>query len=176
MDHLFFDSWQNVLRILVNTVLAYAAIVILLRASGKRTLSKMNAFDFIVTVALGSSLATVALSKSVPLLEGVLAFVIFVSLQYALTWLSVRFKSVKQVITSDPTLVLFKGKMLHDVMKRERITEEEIKVAARENGVTELSKIYAVVLETTGTMSVISSAGSGPLSSLSDVQNFTNQA
>lgn len=175
MDHLFFDSWQNVLRILVNTVLAYAAIVILLRSSGKRTLSKMNAFDFIVTVALGSSLATVALSKSIPLLEGILAFVIFVSLQYSLTWLSVRFKSVKQVITSDPTLLLFKGKMLHDVMKRERITEEEINVVAREQGETDLKEIYAIVLETTGTMSVIASK-KGAVSSLSDVQNFTNQA
>lgn len=175
MDHLFFDSWESVIRILVNTILAYIAIVFLLRASGKRTLSKMNAFDFIVTVALGSSLATVALSKSVPLLEGVLAFVVLISLQYALTFLSVRFKSVKQVITSDPTLLFFKGKMLHDVMKRERITEEEINVAARENGVTDLSKIYAVVLETTGTMSVVTDAG-GQVSALSDVQNFTNQA
>ena len=69
---MFFDSWAGLLRVLVVGTLAYAALVLLLRVTGKRTLSKMNAFDLIVTVALGSTLATVLLSKDVALAEGVL--------------------------------------------------------------------------------------------------------
>lgn len=172
MDKIFFDNWESVARIAINTTLAYTAMVILLRISGKRTLSKMNAFDFIVTVALGSSLATVALSKSVPLLDGVLAFVLFISLQYCLTWLSVRVKTVKKVITSEPVLLLYRGKMLHDVMKRERITEEEIKVAARESGTTGLHNLHSVILETTGTMSVISERNAQEADAMENVKNY----
>ena len=90
MDSLFFNGWNGLLRTLVIGVFAYAALVGLLRLSGKRTLSKMNAFDLVVTVALGSTLATVLLSKDVALLEGVLAFAVLIGLQFLVTWSSVR--------------------------------------------------------------------------------------
>ncbi len=64
---MFFDSWAALGRIVVVGVLAYIGLVFLLRVSGKRTLSKMNAFDLVITIALGSTFATVLLSKSVAL-------------------------------------------------------------------------------------------------------------
>src|SRR5690606_35717528 len=87
---LFFDSWDSVFRIFIITILAYAALVALLRISGKRTLSKMNAFDFIITIALGSSYATIALNKNVALIDGVLFFALFISMQYLISLWSVR--------------------------------------------------------------------------------------
>ena len=64
-------SWQDILRLTLTGVLAYGGLIAILRLSGKRTLSKLSAFDFVVTVALGSSLATILLSRSTPLLEGI---------------------------------------------------------------------------------------------------------
>jgi uncharacterized membrane protein YcaP (DUF421 family) len=95
---MFFDTWWGLARIIVVGVLAYAALVLLLRVSGKRTLSKMNAFDLIVTVALGSTLATVLLSKDVSLAEGALAFALLIGLQFTVTWLSVRSLAVRRVV------------------------------------------------------------------------------
>jgi len=69
----FYDGWRDLVRILVLGIAGYTAVLLLLRASGKRTLSKLNAFDFVVTVALGSTLATVLLSDSVSLIDGVTA-------------------------------------------------------------------------------------------------------
>ena len=62
MSDFIFDGWLPVARTLILGFMSYVGLVILLRASGKRALSKMNAFDLIVTVALGSTLATVLLS------------------------------------------------------------------------------------------------------------------
>jgi uncharacterized membrane protein YcaP (DUF421 family) len=87
---MLFQNWTGLWRVLVVGALAYCALVFLLRVSGKRTLSKMNAFDFVVTVALGSTLAAVFLSKNVALAEGVLAFALLIGLQFVITWLSVR--------------------------------------------------------------------------------------
>ena len=75
---------------LIVGTLAYAALILLLRASGNRTLSKMNAFDFVVTVALGSTLATMLLSADVALAEGVVALALLIGLQFVITWLSAR--------------------------------------------------------------------------------------
>ena len=91
---------------MVVGVLAYVALVFLLRISGKRTLSKMNAFDFVVTVALGSTLATILLSKDVPLAEGVLAFALLIALQYVIAWFSVRSRTVSRFVKAEPTLLL----------------------------------------------------------------------
>src|SRR6478672_9580467 len=98
MNKLFFNSWSSIERTFIITVLAYIAMIILLRISGKRTLSKMSAFDFIVTIALGSSFATVALTKSVALIDGVLVFALLIGMQFIITWLSVRVKTVKHLI------------------------------------------------------------------------------
>ena len=81
----FFDSWGGLVRVALVGVLAYSALVLLLRVSGKRTLSKMNAFDLIVTVALGSTLASIITSKDVALAEGMVAFVVLIGLQFVLT-------------------------------------------------------------------------------------------
>ena len=69
MERLFFDEWSVLLRTGLIGVLAYVGLILLLRCSGKRTLSKMNAFDFVVTVALGSTLASILVSKDVALAQ-----------------------------------------------------------------------------------------------------------
>ncbi|RYZ79304.1 MAG: DUF421 domain-containing protein, partial [Proteobacteria bacterium] len=78
-------------RTLTLGLMSYIGLVFLLRVSGKRALSKMNAFDLIVTVALGSTLATVLLSKDVSLIQGFAALALLLLMQFVVTWLSVRF-------------------------------------------------------------------------------------
>jgi uncharacterized membrane protein YcaP (DUF421 family) len=99
---MFFDTWAGLGRVLLVGPLAYVALVAILRISGKRTLTKLNAFDLVVTVALGSTLATVLLSKNVALAEGVLAMALLVFLQFAITWLSVRSGGFRDLVKSEP--------------------------------------------------------------------------
>lgn len=75
---MFFDSWSGLLRVVVLGFCAYLTLVVALRLSGRRTLAKMNAFDLVVTVALGSTLATVLLTSDVALAEGTLALVLLI--------------------------------------------------------------------------------------------------
>lgn len=128
---MFFDGWSALGRTAIVGVLAYLALVLLLRVSGKRTFSKMNAFDLVVTVALGSTLATVFLSSSVSLARGVLAFAVLIFLQLAITWLSVRSGMVRRLVKSELTLLFFRGEFLRGSMKRERVTEDEIRAVLR---------------------------------------------
>ena len=169
---MFFESWDSIIRSIVITILAYIILIVMLRISGKRTLSKMNAFDFVITIALGSCLATVALNKSVPLADGALVFFLLVSLQFVITWLSVRIDKVKKIITCTPTLLLYKGEMLEEVLKKERVTIEEIYVAARKSGFTDLKKIDAIVLETTGDLTVVSSVNTSNMQTMKDLSNY----
>lgn len=169
MEQIFFVSWTSLARTLIIGVLAYAGLIVMLRVSGKRTLSKMNAFDLIVTVALGSTLATVLLSKGVALADGLLAFGLLIGLQYGITWLSVRYKSVSRLVKAEPTLLVYQGRFLHEVMRAERVTEGEILASLRERGIASLSEAAAVVLENDGTLNALKETSEAPHSSLSNV-------
>lgn len=151
---MWFDSWSDLGRILVVGPLAYVALVAVLRTSGARTLSKLNAFDLVVTVALGSTLATVLLSTDVSLAEGVLGLVVLVALQYVVSWSSLRWRAVEGVVKSEPVL-LYRDGFLRGAMRRARVTEDEVRQAARSSGQASLGEVTAVVLETDGTLSVL---------------------
>ncbi len=167
---MFFDNWFGIVRILIVGVLAYIALIIFLRVSGKRTLSKWNAFDFVVTIALGSTLASVIISKDVVLIEGVIAFALLIGLQFVITRLSVRFDSIKNVVKAEPTLLFDKGEFLNEAMRRQRVTESEIRAAIRSNGLAAIEDAEAVVLETDGTFSVIKKSFDDSRTALKDVK------
>jgi len=155
MEKIFFEGWNSVIRTFIITILAYFSLIIFLRVSGKRTLSKMNAFDFIVTIALGSTLATVMLSKDVALVDGVLAFFLLIFLQFFITYFSARSKTISNLVKSTPALLVYKGEMLANAMKKERVAEDEICAIIRQKGLGSLQEADAVVLETDGSLTVI---------------------
>lgn len=167
---MFFNGWDSLLRTLVVGVLAYVTLIVFLRVSGKRTLSKMNAFDLVVTVALGSTLATVLLTKDIALAEGALAFALLIGLQFVVTWSSVRARWVRQLVTGEPLMLLYRGEFLAAAMRRARVTEEEVWAAVRSAGLASLGGAEAVVLETDGSFSVVHQGSESGRSSLAGVQ------
>lgn len=167
---MFFSSATTLIRTLVVGVLAYVSLVLLLRVSGRRTLSKMNAFDLVVTVALGSTFATILLSREVSLAQGVLALALLIALQYAVTWSSVRVAWVRKLVTGEPALLFYRGRFLGEALRKARVTEAEVRAAVRASGSASLEGIEAVVLETDGSFSVISTAAGGGRSALAGVK------
>ncbi|MDF1501340.1 DUF421 domain-containing protein [Roseisolibacter sp. H3M3-2] len=155
MEVMLFDGWRPILRTLLVGVLSYSALVAMLRMTGKRTLSKLNAFDLVVTVALGSTMATVLTSRDVALAQGIVAFAVLIGLQYAITWTSVRSRRVRTLVKSEPRMLARRGEMLPDAMRRERVTEDELRAAMREAGMDDLARVEVVVLETDGSLSVV---------------------
>ena len=167
---MFFDSWQNIFRVLVMGTASYVALIVFLRLSGKRTLSKMNMFDFIITVSLGSAFATVTLSKDTALADGLTALALLIALQYGVAWLSVRSKRFQELVKGEPALLFYRGHYLRKTMMTERISPEEVRFAARSQGVDDMSTLGAVILETDGTFSVVPTFEGRAGNALEDVQ------
>lgn len=151
---MLWNSWGDVLKIVVVCIASYVGLLLFQRASGKRTLSKLNAFDLVVTVAMGSMLATTILSPDVSLVGGLAGIGLLMLLQLLVTFLSVRMPGFKRMVKASPTLLVDDGQLLEDAMMRERVTQDEILQAVRSNGRGSLDGV-SVVLETNGTMSVV---------------------
>lgn len=166
---MWFDSWSDVVRVLLVGPASYLTVVLVLRASGKRTLSKLNAFDLVVTVALGSTLATIFLSKDVSWAEGAVALVVLAVLQLVVAALTSRLPVARRVVTAGPTLLLREGRMLDDALRSARLTGAEVRQAVRGSGIGDLREVAAVVLESDGSLSVIARERAGDLSALADL-------
>jgi uncharacterized membrane protein YcaP (DUF421 family) len=146
---MLFGTWFGLVGVVVVGTAAYTALALILRVSGKRTLAKLNAFDLVVTVALGSTLATVLPSKSVALADGLVGFALLVGLKYTVAWLSVRSPRFGAVVKSEPSLLLDRGRFLEGAMRRQRVTSEEVVSALQSSGLARPEDAAAVVLETT---------------------------
>jgi uncharacterized membrane protein YcaP (DUF421 family) len=166
---MFFDGWGAVLRTLAVGAASYVALVAILRVSGKRTLSKWNAFDFVVTVALGSSLATALLSEQTTFAQAAAGFALLVVLQLSVTWLSVRVRAIERFVKARPAYLVWQGRPCDATLRRERVTLAEVRTALRSRGLTRIEDVGAVVLETDGSFSVIESLPDGEASALADV-------
>ncbi len=154
MEDLFFSDGKNLVKIIIATIVSYFAILVVIRIMGKRTLAKMNAFDFVVTVTLGSTLSSMLLNK-VPVLDGTIAVLIIVSLQYLIAYLTQRSQTIEKTINSTPTILFYNGKFIKEALEKERITEEEILAEIRSYRLEQLSEVRAVIMEINGTFSVI---------------------
>lgn len=153
---MFFSDISSIKRIFIVGTLAYFLVVILLRSSGKRTLSKMNAYDFIVTIALGSILASLLTNPDLKLFDGLFAFFLLIFLQFIFSLAASRWKAFDRFVKSEPSLLYYKESYDRKKMKKERIPASLILQAVRSEGHSSLKDVHAIILETDGTISVIS--------------------
>lgn len=147
-------SFQSGLMVIVSTLGIYFALILFTRIAGVRTFSKMSSFDFAVTVAIGSLIASTILTKSPPLLQSVVAMGTLFLIQMIIA--GVRDLSfVQEIVDNKPILLMKKTEMLKENMKKAKVTRQDILGKLREANVTQLSQIKAVVMETTGDISVL---------------------
>jgi uncharacterized membrane protein YcaP (DUF421 family) len=155
LTDMLFQNWSDIARTAMVGVLAYAGLVIFLRVSGKRTLSKLNAFDLVVTVALGSTLATILLDEKVALAEGLAAFGTLIMLQFGVTWTSVRWRGWRRAVRSEPAVLARAGAFVDSAMRRERVTEDEVMSAVRSSGGRDIAQVEVVILESDGSLTAV---------------------
>ncbi len=148
---------------------AYLFLVVVLRVSGKRTLAKLNAFDLVVTVAFGSTLATTFLSSDVAWVEGAVALALLATLQFAVAAATTFLPASRSVLTARPTEVLREGRMLEDELSRQRLTEGEVRQAIRASGIGGVGAVGSVIIESDGTLSVIPKDKMGDGTALMDL-------
>lgn len=154
MEKWFEASWTSVIAICITSIFIYLAVIVFTRIAGKRSFSKMSSFDFAMTVAIGSILASTILSKSVSLIEGTVGLAMVYILQISVATLR-QATNVEKYIGNNPMLLMDGTQILHENLKKSRVTESDLRSKLREANVLEMSQVRAVVFEATGDISVL---------------------
>ncbi|MEL3972065.1 YetF domain-containing protein [Rossellomorea oryzaecorticis] len=150
-----FSNFDGMQRIVMIAIFSYASLVIFLRVSGKRTLSKLNAFDLVITMAMGTTLATTILNSNVTWVKGITAFLVLIALQYLVAKLTVRLPWFEKIIKSEPQVLFKDGEFKEEAMEKERVPKSAILQAMRSQGLGSMKQVKEVFLESDGSISVI---------------------
>ena len=140
--------------ILICAVGIYVATVIFTRVAGKRSFSKMSSFNFAMTVALSSVIATTVVSKSVTLVHGIVGLFIIYLLQMTAAHLR-RYKWFNSITDNVPLMLMDGETILYENSKKSKVTEADLRSEPREANVLRLSEVKAVIFESTGDISVL---------------------
>lgn len=144
-----------VMMSVASAVGIYLALVLYTRLAGLRSFSKMSSFDFAMTVAIGSLIATTILTRDPPLLQAVVALAALYLIQMVVARWRIGSRTVRNLVDNEPLLIMKGDQMLEDAMKEARITRADLVAKLREANVLRLDQVRAVVMETTGDVSVL---------------------
>ncbi|MGM9923625.1 MAG: DUF421 domain-containing protein [Bacillus sp. (in: firmicutes)] len=167
---MFTFDWMGLVRIISIGILAYVALIIMLRIAGKRTLTELNIFDLVITISIGSVFGSVLLDEKISIFEGVTAFFVLIGLQWVFSKTTEKFNKVGSKLKEDATLLYYGGTFCYKAMEKERIQKEEIIQAARMDGNLSMNQVQAVVLESNGQFSILPKSKSGEEENLKSVE------
>ncbi|MBW3577329.1 MAG: DUF421 domain-containing protein [Actinobacteria bacterium] len=151
-------SWTELGLVVVSTVGIFLAVVVYTRLAGLRSFSKMSTFDFAITVAFGSMMGSVAASPAVTLPNGVVALGVLYGMQ-ALIAVGRRRLTISKAVDNEPILLMAGDRIIERNLRRGKVTEADIRGKLREANCLDYGDVRAVVLETTGDVSVLHGSG-----------------
>jgi uncharacterized membrane protein YcaP (DUF421 family) len=164
----FSIEWQQVLGISLSALGFYLGLMLFTRLMGLRSFSKLSSHDFAMTVGIGSILASTVLSDSPSLLQGLFAVAVLFVIQGVISIIRRKVKPLKSLIDNQAIILMAHGEYFSDNLKEANLSTSDVQEVLRKNGLKSKSEVFAVIMETTGDMSVIKNDNTPPDWSLFD--------
>jgi uncharacterized membrane protein YcaP (DUF421 family) len=140
---------------IVRPILVYLFLIVILRVGGRRELAQMNAFDLVVLLMLANAVQNAIIGDDNSLVGGIVGGTTLVLLNLVVNWYLYRHPTVERRVEGEPTLLVKDGRLLHDNLRHELITEEELRAVIHRQGVDRFEACAEVILETSGTITVL---------------------
>lgn len=159
--NLFIHSWQAVIRVAITAIVFYILLVFILKFLGSRSVGNFSVYDFVATLTIGSTISSTLILSEATLLNGLLAVLIFLGLQYLISKITRKWPSVNKALNPTPKVVFFKGDFIEKNLNKARVNKNEVYSSIRMQARTTSDQVYAVIMETNGSLSVITQASEG---------------
>lgn len=161
MENWLYPSLEILAKVLVTIIAIFTIIIVITRISGLRTFAKMSSFDFASTIAVGSILATVVLNPGQSIVKGSVALAGIIFFQSLFSYGKRNWDWFNKLLTNKPMLIMRDGKFLDENLRKTNVGRLDVYAKLREANVKDRNEIFAVVLESTGDISVIHFEGEG---------------
>lgn len=146
---------NEALMIFFRSVLILIILFILTKLMGKKQLSQMNIYDYLVGITIGNVAADISIDLETNFLAGVVSLLVYSLFGVVVTYISLRNLKFNKFFSGSPTVLIEKGKILIGNLKKEGIDINSLEEEARLNGFFDLSKVNYAILETSGKISFL---------------------
>jgi uncharacterized membrane protein YcaP (DUF421 family) len=143
------------MQIVIRAVVLYAFVYLVLRAVGRKELSELSSFELVILIVLGDLIQQGVTGDDRSITGAALAVATFALLTVALSYTSFRFKRLRPALDGEPAIVVLHGKVQHKLLATQRVDEDDLKEAAREQGIADIGEIEVGVLEADGRFSFL---------------------
>jgi uncharacterized membrane protein YcaP (DUF421 family) len=148
-------SWSAVLMVILSTVGIYISLILYTRIAGLRSFSKMSSFDFAITVAFGSVIASTILAKDPPLLQAIVGLGALYAIQMIVSSLRGSSSMMSALVDNEPLLLMNGTEIIEENLKKAKVSHGDLRSKLREANVTQMHQVHAVVMEATGDIAVM---------------------
>lgn len=151
------------IEVVIRTFAAVIVLFLLTKILGKRQVSQLSLFEYITGITIGSLAAYVSLELGDSWYLGVVALLVWGGVSLGIEYLQLKFKTVRDFTDGKATVLIQKGKVLEDQLKKEKLTADELLELLRKKNVFQVSDVEFAVMEPSGNISVLLKKENRPL-------------
>jgi uncharacterized membrane protein YcaP (DUF421 family) len=145
------NGWSIVLR----TLIVYAALLAGLRLAGKREIGQITPFDLVVILLIANAVQNAMVGPDTSVTGGLIAAGVLIVANYGVAQARERLPWLQRAVEGTPTLLINDGKFVSEHLRREGLEEDEVLMAIREHGVSDVKDVRMAVLEVDGSISIV---------------------
>lgn len=152
------DSMDSLFDIFFRSIISIIVLFLITELMGKKQLSQLNMFDYIIGISIGSIAASLSVDDSINYLDGVFSIIIYGGMATLISFLTTKSIILRRILTGTPTVIMNDGKINYKNLKKSRLDINDLLQQARENGYYDLSEINYCILEPSGKVSFLPKA------------------
>lgn len=157
------SSWEAIGWVALGTALMYLSALISIRIAGRRTVTRLSAFDFIVTIAIGSLIASTVVAQEPAYAQGLVALMTLLAMQTIVGFLRQKSEAIRKLADFRPVMLFSEGSFdLPSAPWTAQLTRTEVEAALRERGVFSTDNVDMVILEPSGEISILEKGAEAP--------------
>jgi uncharacterized membrane protein YcaP (DUF421 family) len=145
---------EKVLHTAMASAIAIIALFILTRLMGKKQMAQLNFFDYVVGISIGSIASEYAVVRSIHMVEGLTALVIFTLFSLALSFVSVKSYLARRILDGIPFTLIENGRIIEKNLKKANLNINDLLEECRQKNFFDIAEIEFAILETSGRLSV----------------------
>ncbi len=146
---------ENFLDILLRSIISIMVLFMITQLMGKKQLSQLNMFDYIIGISIGSLAASLSIDTSIRYLDGILSILVYGGSATFISFLTTKSIKMRRFFTGAPSIIMHEGKINYQNLKKSKLDINDLLQIARENGYYDLSQINDCILEPSGKLSFL---------------------
>lgn len=152
------DKMEEFLDVIIRSLVSIIVLFAVTELMGKKQISQLNLFDYIIGISIGSIAASLSVDDSIKYMDGVLAIVTYGGIAALISVLTTKSIMARRFFTGTPCVIMDDGKIIYNNLKKSRLDINDLLQIARENGYYDLSQIHYCILEPSGKVSFLPKA------------------